>query len=72
MKKNYLIEQSVSCSQYDPILKNAVKVLKNKSIGYILVFNGKIMPGNKRATFLRPKTAEFPQELGLLFHLYRK
>jgi len=40
-------------------------------IGYILVCNGKIMAGNKRGTFLRPKTAEFLQEHRLLFHLYR-
>jgi len=29
------------------------------------------MLGYQRGTFLRPKTAEFPQEHGLLFHLYR-
>jgi len=35
------------------------------------VFNGKVMPGDKRGIFFRPNTAEFPQEHGLLFHLYR-
>ena len=44
MKK---ITWAVPWSQYDPILKNALKVKKNNSIAYLLVFNVEIIPKSK-------------------------
>ena len=37
----------VPWGQYDPILKNALKVQKNKSITYLLVYNVEIVPKSK-------------------------